>query len=160
MRKDKHGLSTVVTTLIIILLVIVAIGIIWLVVRNLLNTETGTIDIQQKCLGTNLEFQEAACSYLSLGCGISMKNKGSESVDGFRFVFYAGSSAGILQDYTTAIPQLNVISTAVIAGNNLPVGGYNTVDKVEVVPYFIDNNGDPQLCTNKFVHSVEQITTP
>ena len=42
-RGNSRGLSAVVTTLIIILLVIVALGIIWVVVKNILNKESEEI---------------------------------------------------------------------------------------------------------------------
>ena len=35
-RNDKRGLSTIVATLLIILLTLVAVGIIWVVVRNVI----------------------------------------------------------------------------------------------------------------------------
>jgi flagellin-like protein len=47
---EKKGLSAVVTTLIIILLVLVAVGIIWVVVRNVVEEGGSTIDLSVKCL--------------------------------------------------------------------------------------------------------------
>jgi flagellin-like protein len=34
-RRDKRGISPVITTLIIILLALVAIGIVWIVIKNI-----------------------------------------------------------------------------------------------------------------------------
>jgi hypothetical protein len=48
--KNKKGLSTIVATLIIILLVLVATGIIWVVVRNVIMTNSGQVDIGTKCI--------------------------------------------------------------------------------------------------------------
>lgn len=48
--KNKKGLSDIVTTLIIILLVLVAIGVIWAVVSNLLDNSTNKISQANKCL--------------------------------------------------------------------------------------------------------------
>ena len=50
----KKGLSAVVTTLIIILLVLVAVGIIWTVVRNVVETGASKIDISTKCLDIDI----------------------------------------------------------------------------------------------------------
>jgi len=60
--KNTKGLSTVVTTLIIILLVLVAIGIIWGVVNNLLGKSSGTIEISTKCLDVNVKATKVAVS--------------------------------------------------------------------------------------------------
>src|SRR3989344_4830207 len=47
-KGNKKGLSTVVTTLIIVLLVIVAIGIIWAVIGNLIRTGSGEVNVVVK----------------------------------------------------------------------------------------------------------------
>lgn len=55
MKKNKKGLSTVVTTLIIILLVLVATGIIWQVVRGLLDTGSSQIADKTTCMDLNIK---------------------------------------------------------------------------------------------------------
>ena len=40
MKNNKKGLSTIVATLLIILLTLVAVGIIWIVIRNVVQTGT------------------------------------------------------------------------------------------------------------------------
>ena len=52
---NKKGLSTVVTTLIVILLVLVAIAIIWVVIRNVIESGAGQIDVRSTCLGIDLK---------------------------------------------------------------------------------------------------------
>ena len=44
MIKNKKGLSEIVTTVIIVLLVLVAVGILWAVVGNMLQGNVDTID--------------------------------------------------------------------------------------------------------------------
>ena len=46
MFKDKRGLSTIVVTLILIVLSLVAVGVVWVVVSNLLNTGTQQANFQ------------------------------------------------------------------------------------------------------------------
>ena len=50
MINNKKGLSAIVATLMIILLVLIAVGIIWVVVRNVVESGTQNIDIGAKCL--------------------------------------------------------------------------------------------------------------
>src|SRR3990167_792910 len=52
---DKRGLDAVVTTLLIILLVLVAVGIIWVVVRNVVQQGSEQIDINARCLSVDLQ---------------------------------------------------------------------------------------------------------
>ena len=61
---DKRGLDAVVTTLIIILLVLVAVGIIWVVVRNVVQQGSEQIDISSKCLSVDVQ----AVSVTALTC--------------------------------------------------------------------------------------------
>ena len=52
--ENKRGLSDVITTLIIILLVLVAVGIIWVVVRNVVQSGSEQIDITTRCVAVDL----------------------------------------------------------------------------------------------------------
>ena len=55
LRRGKRGLSTIVATLIIILLVLVATGIIWVVVRNVIKGNAEQIDLGKLTLDLNIE---------------------------------------------------------------------------------------------------------
>ena len=154
MRNDKRGLSTVVTTLIIILLVIVAIGIIWVVVRGLLDKNTGSIDIQQKCLGATLEV--ISVSYdVPTGYHLIVKNSGTQVIDGFKYVYSSSTIIGDLLDskdksVTNIQPLTSTLDIIGFAGGS--IGG--TANKVEITPYFIGNNGVAQYCQNSFTSQV------
>ncbi len=54
MERGKKGLSTIVTTLIIILLVLAAIGIIWGPIRNLLSNSSSSLS-QTSCFSLNIQ---------------------------------------------------------------------------------------------------------
>lgn len=63
MYKDKRGISNIVTILIIIALVLVAIGIVWVVVQNVLSqgqieTEQAMGDLFDKCPTANVTDQD------------------------------------------------------------------------------------------------------
>ena len=53
--KSKKGLSDVVTTVILIALALVAITIVWVLVQRVISSNSGNIELQQKCLETELE---------------------------------------------------------------------------------------------------------
>jgi len=53
-QNHKKGLSTIVATLVIILLVLVAVGIVWVVVRNVIERGTNQVDINAKCIGAEV----------------------------------------------------------------------------------------------------------
>ena len=78
MIKQKKGLSTVVTTLIIILLVLVAVGIIWIVVRGVIEGGTKEIDYGVKCLKTDVRATAATCDAAS--CDVNLYRKKGASL--------------------------------------------------------------------------------
>ena len=63
--NNKKGLSTVVSTLIIILLVFISIGIIWMVIKKVIETGAENINFQAKC-------REISIKSTSLDCDTSV----------------------------------------------------------------------------------------
>src|SRR3989338_1475389 len=61
-KGNKKGLSTVVTTLIIVLLVIVAIGIIWAVIGNLIRTGSEEVNTGRISVSLDVRRVEADAS--------------------------------------------------------------------------------------------------
>lgn len=53
--KKKSGLSTVIITLLVVLLSIVAIGIVWVVVKNVIEKNTELVSIQNQFFGENMD---------------------------------------------------------------------------------------------------------
>lgn len=69
MLKDKKGLSAIVMTIIMIGLVLVAVGIVWVVVLNIIEGQSESVDYDQRCLGLsfdikNLDCDEELCSFV------------------------------------------------------------------------------------------------
>ena len=55
MNKNKKGISTIVATLVIILLAIVAVGVVWFIVNNVLKDTEGGINTATACQGVVME---------------------------------------------------------------------------------------------------------
>ncbi len=144
MISNRRGLSTVVTTLIIILLVLVAIGIVWVVVRGLIGTTEEQINIQKKCIGIDLEIQSASCTAnpapaTDYACTATVKKIGGENPVGIRVFFSdnSGSITGAQGDTTLPISLLNT-ATGITASRN--------PSKIEAVAYFGDAI-NPSFCS-------------
>lgn len=141
----RKGLSTVVTTLIIILLVLVAIGIVWVVVRGLIGNTSTQIDIQQKCIGIDLTIDSASCTAnvapaTGYTCTATVRKIGGENPDGIR-VFLSNSAGTITNAQKDTTPPISLLNTATgIPASTLPT-------KAEAVAYFNDANGNPNFCT-------------
>ena len=59
MLNNKKGLSAIVATLMIILLVLIAVGIIWVVVKNVVDSGAEDIEKGAKCMGVDLSITSA-----------------------------------------------------------------------------------------------------
>lgn len=100
--KNRRGMSSVVTTLLIILLSIVALGIVWVVVKNIISK--GEEDISFTGITLNLEIQKASISGNSLYV-IVHRNAGEGTLVGINFVIGDGDNSVIIRRNTN-LPQL------------------------------------------------------
>jgi len=135
--KNKRGLSTVVTTLIIVLLVLVAVGIIWAVIANLL--ESGAEEISTGKFTLAMQINSAV---LDGDAGtvevIVMRKPGEGEIDGIKFALEGGGKTKT-HDETSEEAKLQEFDSEsfTIDYDNL---GLSTVEKVSIYPIFSNGN--------------------
>ena len=141
--NSKKGLSTVVTTLIIILLVLVAIGIVWVVVRGIVESGTEQIDINVRCIETDVKASAVDCSNPAQ-CDVTLTRKGQGyEMGGVKLVFSNanGDTSGVID----APGNIDVLMSVTL---DPPINsGITNPNKVEVTVYFEDVQGEQKLCT-------------
>jgi len=159
MKSNKKGLSTIVATLLIILLTLVAVGIIWVVIRGVVRDSTDQVDIDSKCLAASVEATRVVLDttpdpdeYLVT----ITRTGGDDALGGVKLVFTAsdGSSNAVIDwDLTgtgthAPLPALGSrqISIPVGGGENQIPSDLNPT-MVSVVVYFLDTSNNPQLCS-------------
>ncbi len=130
---DRKGLSEVVTTLIIILLVLVAIGIVWVVVSNILSSGTQQIGLEQFSIDIN--FVKASIN----GNVVTLTVKraaGAGNVTGVKFIISDGSNS----EEFTKTGNINELDTKTFTVTTT----LNPVDikSASVVPIFVRNGED------------------
>jgi hypothetical protein len=137
----KKGLSTVVTSLILILLVLVAVGIIWQVIRAFVEETTEDIDISAKCLSIDVR---ATAVELNTGetydITLTRKAGGEEEIGGVKAVFFNDSDNSAIIDIEGTIAELQTVTKT--SGDT----GINSANKVDVTVYF-KVDGEDKLCT-------------
>jgi len=145
--ESKKGLSTIVVTLIIILLSLVAVGVVWVVVRNLITSGSQGVEINAKCLNINLEVSKVNCSSAGVSriCDVKLMRSGTgtDAIAGVKLIFKnstAGTSSGLLSIAGDIQPLVGKTQT----GINTTLTGTNEVD---VTPFFQDASGNEQLCS-------------
>ncbi len=75
--NNKKGVSDVITTVLMILLVIAAIGILWLVVSRFVKTGTESVGSSSDCLTTTLDIESAVVNGTSGNLTARVKRSGS-----------------------------------------------------------------------------------
>ncbi len=145
MRQNKRGLSEAVMTVIMIALVLVAVGVIWVVVQNILAKSATNIDYNQKCLGITIEPTSLEnCD--ATNCDVALERAtGStgDAVGGFEITLSNATASGAAQtfDENVAVSITKQVSEDVA-----------DADKVSVRLYFIDDKGENHYCNNIFVY--------
>lgn len=61
MLKDKKGLSAIVLTIIMVGLVLIAVSIVWAVILNVLERQSESLDVSQKCVGIVIKPTGVTC---------------------------------------------------------------------------------------------------
>jgi len=147
--KNK-GLSTIVATLIAILLVLVAVGIIWVVVRNVIQSGTDQIASNSKCMDVDVRATQVSCAPNTPDdggnngvCDVTYsRSAGGSEIGGIKILLY---DEGETQNYPHEIEgQIEPLATTTATGIT---SGLSNVSKVEVSVYFLDSSNNKQYCT-------------
>jgi parallel beta-helix repeat protein len=142
MKKEgiisKRGLSTVIVTLIIILISLVAIGIFWVVINNLIkgsseNIGLGKITLSAEIKGVNVDNS-------SNNVTLSVKrNVGEGELTGIKFVFYNNSNTEVITE-NVELEQLAERRFVLHLSMNV-----STLITISIVPVFKTSNGQENL---------------
>ena len=142
--KNKRGLSAIIATLIIILLVLVAVGIIWVVVRNVIQGGAEQVDISTKCMAVDVR----AVSVNETSSGIydvALKRfAGGEDIAGVKVALFSDTDNSGVLDFGIALDELQTSTQSVNTSEGIYVTGAN---KLEFTVYFKDESGNEVLCS-------------
>lgn len=147
--KNKSGLSTIIVTLLIILISLVAVGIVWAVVNNLVKGGTQGVEISAKCLSVVVEPTKVNCSNsgVSVMCDVQLMRTGtgSDELGGVKLLFKNstnGASSNLIS-ISGNVEQLVGLKKTGINTTLLSSQGANTL---EVTAFFKDSGGNDQIC--------------
>lgn len=148
MKEGKKGLSTIVITLILILLSLVAVGVVWFVVNNVIKGGTSGVDINAKCLNVIVEATKVECTAGVCDVTLMRSGTGNDEIGGVKLVFRdstAGTSSAVIDkdDDTELGGNIEALAGKIIADVDTEL---DAPDKVEVTVYFEDDAGKEQLC--------------
>ena len=142
MVQNKRGMSAIVTTLIIILLVIVSVTMIWYVVKNVLTKGSGQIGLGAKCLNTEVVATKVLCTETGT-CNVTYTRKsGDDEIGGIKLLFT--NDLGEKNFPYEINGSMNTLDVKTKKNINT---GISNCSKVNIAVYYLDASGDKQLCS-------------
>jgi flagellin-like protein len=133
---QKRGLSSVVTTIILILLILVAIASIWAVVNNLI--VKGSADVSLRKLTVDLDVVSAEINYSS---GIAtvrvLRNQGEGNVTGIKILISSKDSTEIVTKYLEGFDELEKRTFMINLTEEASNLNLTEIAKITVVPIIV-----------------------
>ena len=138
--NKKKAMSGILVTLITILIALAAINLVWIVVQNVVGDGVGDVSYTTKCLDVAMQITNVECN--AGICNLTYKRlTGEEEFSGVKLILTSDDEKN---NYIYSVP-----------GNLVPLGmstesfidtGLNVVGNVELAVYFLDEDGDEQIC--------------
>lgn len=132
---SNKGLSTVITSLLLILLSLVAIGIIWVVVKNLMDNATGGISFDGFSLNLGIKNAYKDAGEVKV---IVRRTAGVGNLTGIYFIF----SDGTLSSNVKRSFALKELEERTFSFSSTEVGGIDGVKTVSVSPIYLSGGKD------------------
>ena len=131
-------MSTIIVTLIIILISLVAVGILWVVVGNILKNNSEQVSLGK--LTVNTQIQNVNIYNNSNNVSLSVKrNSGAGTMSGIKFVFTNGTSTEV----STQNLSMNELDTRIF--NFHLTLNVSTLTKISIIPIFTTSDGKESL---------------
>ena len=142
MRDDKKGISIVVVSLIMVIIVLGAVSIVWLIVNDIVGGSSEQINLGTKCLEVDVKATKLDCTTPGV-CDVTIeRNPGGDAIGGVKLIFTnATGGANFVSDSSGDITELATKTVSAVTT------GIANVNKVEVAVYFTDASGNEELCT-------------
>ncbi len=155
--NNKKGLSAIVATLLIILLTLVAVGIIWIVIRNVVQSGTEQINIDAMCVSASVEVISVTNSGGNLYDVVVTRKSGDDPIGGVKLVFTGdpGSNSSVVTakvgNGEALGTNFGVLSSKTI--NGIDLSDVTNPNKVTASVYFLDASGKEQICNTASMYT-------
>lgn len=141
MRGYKQGISTVIVTLIMIVIVLGAVTVIWVVVRDIIGEGAEQVSLGSKCLAVDIRATKLECT--DDVCGVTVeRSPGGDAIGGIKLIFT--NSTGDSNYVHDVSGDIALLETKTVSSITTGIGNAN---KVEVAVYFLDASGNEELCS-------------
>lgn len=142
---SKKGMSTVIVTIIMIVLVLGAVGVIWGIVGGVLDQGTSDASLSGKCIKANLVATKMICEGATCDVTLNRKVGGGDAIGGAKLIFKntdSGNLGTTVGDFSGNIAELGTnVAEGIEHGltDELP-------NSLDVTIYFLSDSETEQLC--------------
>ena len=134
--------------IIIILLVIIAAGIVWVVVKGVVQNSAEQVELGSRCLSVDVQF----ASFSTNGDASFKRGSGGEEIAGLKIVLFNDNANTEVQ---TLEGNMQALASKTYSRVSFPQGGAN---KIEYTPYFETSSGKELVCQNTRTASFTLVT--
>jgi len=140
LRKNHRGLSAVVTTLLIILLAIVAIGAVWVVISGIISEGSEEISLGRFTLDISIDIAYVDSIDSSIKVEVR-RNSGAGELTNIRFIFFDGVDSIIV----TKEAPLKELEKQTFSFTSEEIGDIGEGDSVSIAPIFETGSGNERV---------------
>jgi hypothetical protein len=139
---NKRGLSGIITLMLIVGIAVVAVGVVWFTINNLVSEQTEELASSSNCLSVVLEITSVGtCEAGSTSCNVTVERKsGGGDIEGVRAIV-TDDSGTLSGDYTGSFGPLEMKT---ISATGTALAANATTAKVAVL--IEDSSGDTYVC--------------
>ena len=153
-RSGVKGLSTIVSTLLILLLVFVAIGILWVVVRNVIQGGAEQVSLGKFTLDLAIDRVTINSAANTIDVKVT-RNPGAGEFTGLRFILDDGTNTKVVEKDNITMNEYDSTTFGIPVPSGMTADG---IQKIEIAPVFTLSsgklsNGDVKATWNKPVSS-------
>lgn len=129
--KSKKGLSEAVSTVMVIALVLVVVGIVWVVVQNLVSNSQEDIEIGLSKVSLNIDKSATSVEGDTISIKVN-RNIGKGNLTGIEFILSTDSNEEVIKE-DTEMKELE--------GEKFVLNSPNKIKKVSIAPIFKTSSG-------------------
>ena len=151
MKNQKYlsgskGLSAVVVTLILVLLSIVAVGVVWVVVNNLIQSSSGQINTGSKCLQIGVSATSVVAGATAGTYDVTLKRTAAGgSIGGVNMTIFNSTGNSPVTEFGDVLTPLETKTKTITFDANT-----GSANKIEVTPYLASADGSALCSTTTF----------
>ena len=128
---NKRGLSGIVTTLLIIVVVFIAVGLVWVVIQNVITEGLEEVGLQG--INNNVKIEQVVDNGDALSVKVQ-RDQGDAEISKLKFVVFDGVDS---DTYEVDVSDFNALET-----KTLSVPHQGIVKSIQVIPVLIDSSGN------------------